>query len=75
MACPLLGVILGGFLDYGNRSQGNFRYDLPSTIGFVLGLLLSLYFMLRFLLTFGLIIILIGYLIYYDHLNMSSLRK
>lgn len=36
--CMVLGAIIGGFIDYKNRSYGNIIYDLPSTMGIITGL-------------------------------------
>jgi hypothetical protein len=40
---PAILTILGGLFDYKNRSEGNFRYDLPSTISFIVGILIDVY--------------------------------
>ncbi|HXT83998.1 MAG TPA: hypothetical protein VN704_06670 [Verrucomicrobiae bacterium] len=40
---PASLTILGGFLDYGNKDQGNFRNDIPSTLGLIIGIIIDLY--------------------------------
>ena len=45
---PALLTIIGGFLDYNNRSQGNLKNDLPSTILFILGIMIDIYLMYKF---------------------------
>lgn len=38
-----LGIIVGSFFDYGKRSDGNVRGDLPSSLGALIGLGMAVY--------------------------------
>ena len=59
---PLIGIILGNLVDFGNRLQGNVHNDLPSSFGFLLGVLIDFYLILKVitLKEIGMMLIMIG---------------
>jgi len=40
---PFLGSLIGSLFDYKSRLEGNFRYDLPSTLGLLIGFAFNFY--------------------------------
>lgn len=43
LAIPIGLTLLGGFIDVQNRSVGDIKNDIPSTVGFVAGIIIDLY--------------------------------
>jgi hypothetical protein len=48
---PPLLIIVTSLCDKGNRFDGNYRNDIPSSVGFIISIILILFFILKFFYT------------------------